>query len=348
MNKKNRILAFIAIFFVLILSACGGSSSETSGDAGSESEKYKLTMNVAYPPSKVDDDVLMNGTKRFAELVEERTNGQVEVDVFYSNQLVPQDQLLDALKTGTVDFGYSGPQYYGDTIPTAFFTNLPFFGKDIDNMMSLIREKGIDKIVDEEMESYGVKLLFYGPTGEYGLMGKKPIKSIDDLKGMSLRAAGGLWTPWYESLGASPVNVAAAEIYEALQRGTVDAVPYPFYTLDDYSYHEVVESITVPGVIPSALTASFMSLKTWNKLPEDIQTIITEVSKEIELENVEKFRLVQEKALKFAEENDIEVIQLTDEEYARFVESSQIVWDEFASMNDNTKKIVEIMREDME
>ncbi|MCM3669366.1 TRAP transporter substrate-binding protein DctP [Mesobacillus maritimus] len=346
-KQKKFFLVVTVVLFLLFLSACGGGSSETSSDGNTE-ESYKLTMNVAYPPSKVDDDVLMNGTKRFAELVEERTDGRVKVDVFYSNQLVPQDQLLDALKTGTVDFGYSGPQYYGDTIPTAFFTNLPFFGKDIDHMMSLIREKGIDKIVDEEMEANGVKLLFYGPTGEYGLMGKKPIRSIDDIKGMSLRAAGGLWTPWYESLGASPVNVAAAEIYEALQRGTVDAVPYPFYTLNDYSYHEVVDSITTPGVIPSAVTASFMSLKTWNKLPEDIQNVITEVSQEIELENVEKYRLVQEKALQFAKENGVEVIELSDEEYNRFVQSSQVVWDEFAKMNDNTKKIVEIMREDME
>ncbi|HZG72315.1 MAG TPA: TRAP transporter substrate-binding protein DctP, partial [Chondromyces sp.] len=278
MKRSKKVLMFAVIMFVLILSACSGGSNETSsdGDGGGKSDKYKLTMNVAYPPSKVEDDVLMNGTKRFAELIEERTNGQVKVEVFYSNQLVPQDQLIDALKTGTVDFGYSAPQYYGDTIPTAFFSNLPFFGRDIDHMMSLIREKGIDKIVDQEMEQYGVKLLFYGPTGEYGLMSKKPIKSIDDVKGMSVRAAGGLWTPWYESLGASPVNVAAAEIYEALQRGTVDAVPYPFYTLNDYSYHEVVNSITIPGIIPSAVTANFISLKTWNELPKDIQTIITE------------------------------------------------------------------------
>ncbi|WP_197046641.1 TRAP transporter substrate-binding protein [Oceanobacillus salinisoli] len=349
MKGKIRYLNLIVfVSLLLLLTAC---TSSTSSEAESSSDsridgnsEYKFTFNISYPPA-ADGSVLMRSTEEFAQRIEERTDGRVEIDLFFSNQLVPQDQLMDALKNDTVDLGYSGPQYYGDTIPTSFFTNIPFLAKDIDHLMSLIREKGIHEIYQRELEENGVKLLTYGPAGEYGLLSKKPIHSVEDMNGLNLRAAGGLWTPWYEEVGASPVNVAAAETYEALQRGTVDAIPYPYYSLRDFNLHEVVDYITVPGVTPAAIMAGYISLDTWNELPEDIQEIITEVSAEIEQESIEEYKRDREVTLEFAEEKGVEVIEWTDEEYEKFVESSQIVWDNFADLNENTSEIMDIIRE---
>lgn len=348
--KKKSVLACVLVL-ILLLTACGGGNSkdsQNSADGNNESnekKQYKLTYNVAFPKGD-PEDVVSISTERFAEEIYKRTNGQVQIDVFYSSQLAPVDQILTALEKGSIDMAYSLPEYYGEVAPTGFYGSLPFLGKDIDEFISLLREKGIADIMNEEFEEHGAKILLYATPGEYGFLSKKPIRTVEDMKGLTARAGNSLWTPWYEAMGTAPANIPSTDIYQALQLGTVDAVASSLNTIDYYNYHEVVTSITA-GLRVSALSAGFISMKTWESLPKDIQQIFLEVAAEIEQQNIAFYRKNVGVPAQFAKEKGIDVYVIEGEAYDDFVESAQILYDKFAEFNERTKKISEIMAENL-
>lgn len=339
-EMKKNLLLVVSLLMLLVLTAC------SSEGAKAEDDVIKLKMNVAFQKGD-DGDVVSLSTEKFAEEVFERTNGKVDIDVFYSAQLLPVDQMLNGLEKGTIDFAYTLPEYYGEYAPTGYYGSLPFLGKDIDEFIKLLREDGISEIMEKEFSEKGAKILLYATPGEYGLLSNKPVKSIEDMKGLTIRAGNSLWVNWYDKLGAAPANIPTTDIYQALQLGTLDAVPYSLNTIEFYNFHEVVTSMTT-GIRVSALSSLMMSNKVWDKLPEEYQQVILEVAAETEEKNIQFYRDTLDRPYEFAKEKGVEVNELSDKEYSRFVESAQIVWDEFASLSDSTKQISEILKKEIE
>ncbi|WP_085993054.1 TRAP transporter substrate-binding protein [Oceanobacillus senegalensis] len=346
MKIKGRFLLPIIILSVIVLSACSSSGEQSSGSGGGSGEEtYRLTMNVTFPPVTDENEPKYAATEKFAELVNERTDGRVEVDVYFSGQLASADQTLDALKSGTIDMAGAG-SYWGETIATNDFPWLPFAFYGPNHMSHVLNETEIGEIYEGNLEEQGVKVLMYWPSGNEGIISKEPVKSIEDMSGKTFRLGSGIWAKWYEEMGAAPANISGGEQYEALMRGTIDGAMYPFYALDTHNLHEVADHITVPGVLDPVLVATYINLDKWNSLPEDIQQTIEEVSKEMEELAFENSVKMDEAALELAQEHGVEIHQLTREEFQKFIDSSQVVWDEFAARNEDTKRIVELLKED--
>lgn len=352
LSVKYRII-FLVFLLMMILSACGESSetsnqeNEQESSGAEDKETFNLKMNVAFPPVASEAEPKHTGVEEFAKLVNERTDGRVNIEIFYSSQLVPDDQALEALAAGTVDINATGA-YWSDQIPTQDFAFLPFAFHGSDHIHHLLRETELGEIFESNLEEHGAKVLMYWPSGTQGIMSKDPITSLEDMKGKTFRAGTGLWTTWYGEMGVAPAKFGGPEAYEALMRGTIDGTTYPYYTLDTHKFHEVVDHITLPGILDPVLVVNYMSLKTWNDLPEDIQTIMIDVAKELEPTAIEKSKKMTENAIEIAEENDVAIHILSDEELEKFVESAQSSWEEFASKSEDTKRMVEIIEESQE
>ncbi|OUM86833.1 MAG: hypothetical protein BAA01_15495 [Bacillus thermozeamaize] len=359
--RGRQIIAKIGLLLCLLsllwVSACGGggepaSSQDNSGkddknSNGQDGNTYRLTYNLTFPPAANDWEPKYWAAEEYARLVKERTNGRVQIDVFYSNQLVPQNELLDALASGTVDMG-GASAYYGQLVPEIDAIWLPFWNKGEEHAMHVMRETEVGKIFEKSLEDYGAKVLFYWPTGMYALMTKEPVQSLKDLKGIKMRLAFGIWKQWYEQMGVAPANVAAAEQYEALLRGTIDGVIYPTYTIETYKFHEVIDYLTVPGFIDPTLCFTMISKAKWDQLPSDIQQILLEVGREMEQKAAEASKKYTENAIQLAEEKGVKVNRLKPEEFEEFRRSAEVVWEEFAKRNSNTQRIVEILKKDLE
>lgn len=363
MQKKSwmvKIGLLVSLFSLVWLSACGGGGAPASTQNGSGQENdaasgtdaagngqtYRLTYNLVFPPTSNDWEPKYWAAEEFSRLVEERTNGRVKIDVFYSNQLVPQSELLDALASGTVDMGGTSA-YYGQLVPEIDAIWLPFWSKGEDHAMHVMRDTEVGQLFEQSLEDYGAKLLFYWPTGMYAVMTKDAIRSLEDMKGKKMRLAFGMWKSWYEQMGVAPANVAAAEQYEALLRGTIDGVIYPTYTIETYKFHEVIDYMTVPGFIDPTLCFTLISKSKWDQLPADIQQIMLEVGREMEQKAAEASKQYTENSIQIAEQNGVEVIRLTPEAFEAFRQSAETIWDEYAQRNANTQRIVEILRKDL-
>lgn len=346
MNKKSVIRYTIALFVlmmaVFIFAACAEVEQTSSQDG-----QITLDLNSVYPPPEYEDEPKYVFTDEFAERVEEKTDGRVKVEVHYSNQLVDEDEALDALANGTIDMVNSAP-YWGDTIPTLDLAYLPFGFLSIDHAYHVVNDTDIGEIFEENLEDYGVKVLMYRPAGLEGFMGKKPITKPEDMKGQTIRSGSGLWTDWYKDLGAAPASVDGAEQYQSLQRGVIDTTAYVYYALDTYNLHEVADHVTVPGVINPILSMSMINMDTWDQISSEDQETIEEIAAETEKKSFDAMETMTKRGLEAAEENDVEIHELSDEAYEDFRESAQTVWDDFGSINEDTKKIIEKLEEDQD
>src|SRR5699024_10845705 len=128
--------------------------------------KYSVIYNSSYLADTREGYDLENEPKyiaieKFAEEVKDKTNGRVDIEIHYSNQLVASDQLMEALSTGTVDLGAAAPYYYGDTLKTTNVFNLPYWSQGHDYTKDLFDETAFLDPYIEELDEYGVKHLFF-------------------------------------------------------------------------------------------------------------------------------------------------------------------------------------------
>mgnify|MGYP002065930440 FL=1 len=308
---------------------------------------YNLKMNVIYPPSITDWEAKYLTTKVFAQRVEEATNGQVKIQYFFNSQLSPVAQGLSALKKGVADM-WNGSSTWGGTVPESDVIWLPYAFRGPEHAMHVMRETEVGKLFDEAYRKQGSRVLMYWPSGGMIFISKKPIKALEDVRGMKLRFSYAIWKSWYQRMGVSPINVAVAEQYEALMRGTADATIYPDYTIDTYKFSEVCKYITEPAVVDPGMCYILVSLDKWNSIPADLQKTIEKVALEIEKETIPATERLSREALQKASEKGVQMIKLTRTEFEKFKDSAMPAWEEFAAKSPECAKMVKIIKEDIQ
>lgn len=333
---------------LLVIAACGSStSSPTSHLEEGNSEKYVLKANLLDVKKGVPE---VNGsshfiTEWFMDEVEKRSDGRIRFDRYYSASLLPINATLDALANGSLDISDMQYQYFGDIIPSGLISNLPFWNKDAEDAAEIIYETEIGEIIRKDYEDYGVKTLMVYPTRSYGFLLKKPVHTLEDFKGLQLRQSGGTMGVWFEELGITGVDISFNDLYDALSRGVIDGTVTAPTVLNTSKLHEVVDYVLEPSFVPTYLCPVFISTKTWEKLPKDLQDIIVEVSEEAVAKAIEYDEGWYEEEMEEAKAAGVEFIQLSEDEQKRLFESAQKSWDYFASLGENNARIVEILRE---
>ncbi|WP_077211764.1 TRAP transporter substrate-binding protein [Bacillus dakarensis] len=354
---KNFIISRIGLTFIfalslLLLAACGGGSDSAAtegnsdgGDKANSEKVYNLKMNSQNAPP-LEGSPSHHAQVGFAELVKEKTNGRVNIEIFYSNQLAGQSESLDALARGTIDFHVGTPSAWADKIPEGNWSNLPFAWKNEEEVYHLLRETDFGKIYEEAVNSYGVKLLFYYHSAAAGYLSNKPISSPSDFKGVVTNMSGTLKGDFYKGMGAGIASIPFADFYEGLLRGTVDSVLYPYYAMESMKLAEVVKYVTVPGEVSPAIGIVSISQSAWDELPSDLQEIVMEAALQIEKETMPLSKAYTDKGLEYAKEQGLEIVEMSDESYNEFLaRAKETVWTEFAAINDRTKKMAEILEE---
>ncbi|MEW9670503.1 TRAP transporter substrate-binding protein [Ammoniphilus sp. 3BR4] len=353
MRKNLRLyISWMSILSFILLAACssstGGPASNSNNSSNATSqEKFKFSYTSVFPAAKHDYEAAYYMMEEFVKQVEEKSNGRITFEKSYSNSLIPQNEVLDALAAGTVDFVLTSPGFYGDIVTSAGFSTLPFWAQSDEFAFHILKETEIGDILEKEIEDYGAKIMMWGPTGEYGFVSNKPVRKFEDFNGFLIRAGGGLWNAWYEKMGAAPANVSVVESYEALQRGTINATGTPYHNIETFNYHEVAPYMIRPAVNASTYMITYGSQNAWNKLPEDLQKIVSEVAADMEQKSIEGAKIFNENNNKMAEKYNVEIITLPEEEVKKWKVSGEAAWEKFASMSENNKRIIEILREEL-
>lgn len=182
-----------------------------------------------------------------------------------------------------------------------------------------------------------------GSSGIIG-RGENRYDTIESLKNIKLRAAGGVSTRVAKAWGACPVTMATGEIYPALQRGTVDALLFYAYGLKDYKFFEVAKTFTRPPVFTWA-DDLWINRDSLEKLPKELQTALIETAhKWGKWASCQYWPEYEKENEKWCLENGVTFVDLDEENIAKSKEMLEEVWEWYANESDGCRRMVEIIR----
>ncbi|WP_050993017.1 TRAP transporter substrate-binding protein DctP [Salinibacterium sp. PAMC 21357] len=211
----------------LVLTGCTAEAGEASGDE-------PITLSYAFfAPAASFPAVQM---QEWADQISERTDGQVEVELFVGGTLLSSGDIFDGVTEGVVDIGLDSPAYDTGRFPFSSVMNVPI-GMDSAETSSRTFLQLLDEYEPEEFDGYEVITAF--TTEASYLQTKTAIVSEDDLSGVSLRAAGAN-VPVLEELGAAPIGMSMAEVSEALNTGVVQGYMSSREVMKDFGLAESI------------------------------------------------------------------------------------------------------------
>jgi TRAP-type mannitol/chloroaromatic compound transport system substrate-binding protein len=228
------------------------------------------------------------------------TGGKFQIQVFAGGEIVPGLQVLDAVQNGTVQCGHTAPYYYwGKDAAFALDTAVPF-GLNARQMIAWQLFGGGLDLFREFYKGYNVYNIPCGNTGaQMGGWYRKEIKTVADLKGLKMRI-GGFAGKTLEKLGVVPQQLAAGDIYPALEKGTVDAVEWVGpYDDEKLGFNKVAKYYYYPGWWEGGPQLDlFVNLAEWQKLPKEYQNILEAACGEANTWMVAKYDAQNPAALK--------------------------------------------------
>ncbi|MBI6629673.1 TRAP transporter substrate-binding protein [Pontibaca salina] len=214
--------------------------------------------------------------QRLADRITAASDGQLTIKLFSAGELVPALQSLDAVIDGSAEMSHGAAYYWQNKSPALnFFTGVPY-GMTERELTAWIRFMGGQEIWDEIYDQFGVQGFLAGNTGiQTGGWFKQELTGLEDVQGMRFRTPG-LGGQVWQKIGASVSNMAAGDLFQALQNGTLDAIefvgPYNDLALGFYQVckHYYTSSFIEPGLAPEVV----VDKAKYQALPANLQAII--------------------------------------------------------------------------
>lgn len=280
------------------------------------------------------------GLERFAEIVAERTDGRVEVEIFPNNQLGDEKEMIEGLMLGTLDVAVPSNGVLTNFVPELAIFDLPFLFDDREHMYRVMDGEVGDTLA-EAMKDKGFRLLGFYEAGIRHIVTKEPLASIDDLQGDKIRTMGvPAHVSSFNAFGANATPLPYSELYSALQSGVVDGAEAAFTNYYSKRFYEVAPHLA--EVSWTALVADLvMSEERFQSLPEDIQEVLLEAGRESA--KYER-QVYAESDAALREKLEAEGVTITRPDVAPFRERAQAVYEEFAE-SEAQQRLLEMIAE---
>jgi tripartite ATP-independent transporter DctP family solute receptor len=214
------------------------------------------------------------------EEIKKRTNGRYEVQVFPASSLGKESEINQGLTLGTVDIILTGASFAGNSYKPLGITYFPFIFRDAEHQLKYGKSdvfRELAKGYEDKTRNHITATTYYGARQ---VTSNRPIQKPEDMKGLKIRVPDApAYLTFPKSMGANATPIAFAEVYLALQNGTVDAQENPLPTIEAKKFYEVQKNISLTGhIIDSLLTV--VSGQLWGKLSDADKKIFTDVMQE--------------------------------------------------------------------
>ncbi|MBO0941335.1 TRAP transporter substrate-binding protein [Acidovorax temperans] len=222
-------------------------------------------------------DTIFGSAEMFAKTVRALSGGKFEVSVHAAGELMPAFGVVDALQSSTIEMAQTAPYYYtGKNSIFAFGCAVPF-GLTARQMDAWMDHGNGRKLMDAFYANYNIKSRSAGNTGtQMGGWYRKEIKTVADLKGLKFRMGGGLFGEAMQKLGVVPQNMPAGDVYQALEKGTLDATEFVGpYDDEKLGFNKVAPFYYYPGWWEGGAELEFfINAKAYAALPAEFQAIV--------------------------------------------------------------------------
>lgn len=287
--KKGKILLLLilVLLMTIVFTACQSSTKESTTNTGTETKnEAEKTYVMKVGTNSIDSNWVGAGHKKLEQLIEERSNGRIQVEVYYSGQLGDDRRVLEYIRDDTAQFCMTDTTFDIGKLtnnPSWNFADTPGYFKGSEELLYKALDgesfKWLKKDAEDKMPwmIMGTRLIGFYDTG---VLDRK-IEKVSDFKGLKIRVSE---TPEYincfKALGANPTPMAWGEIYTGLQQGTVDGVATlrnlaPTYKFTDYAKYWTELRLT------QAVHVAVLNRAWYERLPADLQEIVTTTITEI-------------------------------------------------------------------
>ncbi len=323
-----------------LLSACGQQSTSISECQGqSETADYEWKMVTSWPR---DFPGLGTGAARLADIIGKLSNGRLRVKVYGGNELVPPFEVFDAVQQRTAEMGHTASYYWKGKAPAAqYFAGIPF-GLSAQELHGWIYYGGGQELWQEVYAPHGIIAYLAGNSGpQMGGWFNREIKGVDDLKGLKMRIPG-LGGEILKRAGGTPTNIPGAELFTALQTGTIDATEWvgPYNDLA-FGLFRAARYYYYPGWHETGTGLEcLINLDAWNSLPEDLQAIVRIACQATVVDMLSDFTYNNGMALqRLVDEHAVDVRRFPDEvlEYLKGISDEYML--EMAGENELMQRI---------
>ncbi len=306
-----------------------------------------LKMVTTWPK---DFPGLGTSAENVARFITEMSGGAISVHVYAAGELVGAFDSFDAVSNGSADM-YHGAEYYwaGKSKAYPFFTSVPF-GMTPQEIMGWTEFGGGQQLWDELSAKFNIKPFVAANTGhQLGGWYKRPINSLEDLKGMKIRMPG-VGGEVMRRVGASAVALPGGEIYAALQSGAIDGAEWvgPWNDLA-FGFYREAKYYYAPGFHePGAQGAVGVNLDVWNSLNAQEQSIIKGACHRANHICLAEFTHHNGVALQqLVKDHGIEIRRMPDDVLTALARESKIVLEEAAASDDMTRRVFESYRAEL-
>jgi TRAP-type mannitol/chloroaromatic compound transport system substrate-binding protein len=311
-----------------------------AGPAAAQSApQHKWKMMSLWQAGSLSQKIFEDFTKR----VKEMSNGRLEIEPLPAGAIVAATESLDAVSSGVLEAQHGGTTYWtGKDAAFALLGDLQGGYETPYQMQQWLEYGGGKELVREVYKKYNVYFVDGVWWGVESLPAKKPIRTIEEFKGVKLRAPAGIGQDIFKLIGAAPVNMPGSEVYTALERGVIDATDWGTLSLnEDLGYHKIAKYPLYPGFHSMPMADVAVNMQKWNALSPDLKAIVEVATRDFSRDMVQRLALEDEKVAKAAKEHGVELVNWSAEDRKKFRAVAVKVWAEYAKRSDNARKIYE-------
>lgn len=313
--KRKMFLNSLVIMLIISLAIAGSAFTATPD------KPIRLRLAHPWPTTSLLHNEQL---EPWAKMVNQRTSGRVIIDIFPAGTLAKGADIFDGIKSGLFEIGHDYSGYYKGRLQLSTILNVPFLGGKSAEEASLVLWALYNKFPQMRAEYSWVKILtLHSCPAQNLLMAKKPIRQLEDCKGLRLRvpaAAASL----AKMLGFAPIVMSNAETYESMQKGVADGCFNSWETVKSFRLDEVTKYVTEANIYWGPFFVA-MNIEAWNNLPPDVQKVFEELGgewfaqfcgKANDVVNIQGKKLFESKPGK-------ETITLSSAELAKFTKATK-------------------------
>jgi TRAP-type mannitol/chloroaromatic compound transport system substrate-binding protein len=329
---------------VLLIPACqkGGEpgpdqKAATEAAAGSTAPQFKWKMQSLWQAGSINHKVF----ERFCQRVGEATGGRLEITPLPVGSIVAYNETLDAVGSGVLDGQQSGAAYFAGKDPAFILISEFPGGYETPWQMQAWFEYGGGKELAREL--YARFNVFYVGSVWHGMESipsKRPLRGVDDLKGLKIRIPEGPNQEIFKRFGAAPVSIPGSEVYTSLDRGVIDATDWGTLGMNiDLGYHKIAPYQVFPGFHSLPMADVAVNLDRWKELPPDIRAILEMAVRDFARDMVEKMMVADAEAARKAEAEGVKLVTWNDAERRKFRSAAAQVMETVAQRGELARQI---------
>jgi tripartite ATP-independent transporter DctP family solute receptor len=318
--KRVSLLLLCAALVVMSFVGCSKPAEETSAapaateEATVEETVEPIVIQIGYANNPGEPlDLAVNEWKR---LIEERSNGEILMEIFPSSQLGSKNDLIDQMLAGDSVITLADGAFYADRGVADFGIVFgPFIFDSWDEAWKLTKSDWYQEQSDQLAEK-GLRILTSNwKYGDRHTMTVKPVKSVEDLKGMKIRVPNNtIQIKGFEALGATPTPMALGEVYTSLQQGTIDGLENPLTVLYNGKFQEVAKYLILDGHVKN-FTTWVAGEDFFNSLTPEQQQLLKETGDEAGIRNNEIQDKIAAETIELLKAEGVEIIDINVNEF---------------------------------